>query len=141
MRKQENAGDASVSEFTKLFFFDIQHNDRDLSWSAPSDLYPVIVHLLKIPEYRFELLTGLIASAGGMTESLVRHSSSCLTEYMDGLPVETTKEEPSLEDMLNTLLEIFTKYEKQDRVTIPLLDVVGLLYESGTLSKITNEKL
>jgi hypothetical protein len=31
-----------------------------------------MVQLLKIPEYRFELLTGLIASAGGLTESLVR---------------------------------------------------------------------
>lgn len=44
---------------------------RDLSWSTPSQLYPVMVQLLKIPEYRFELLTGLIASAGGLTESLV----------------------------------------------------------------------
>lgn len=44
---------------------------RELSWAVPSDLYPVMVQLLKIPEYRFELLTGLIASAGGLTESLV----------------------------------------------------------------------
>jgi hypothetical protein len=31
-----------------------------------------MVQLLSIPEYRFELLTGLITSAGGLTESLVR---------------------------------------------------------------------
>lgn len=30
-----------------------------------------MVQILQIPEYRFELLTGLIASAGGLTESLV----------------------------------------------------------------------
>ncbi|KAG2210327.1 hypothetical protein INT47_003312 [Mucor saturninus] len=117
-----------------------QYITRDLSWAAPSDLYPVMVHLLKIPEYRFELLTGLIASAGGLTESLVRHSSSCLTEYMDGLPIHEPAD-PSLDAIFATLLQIFTKYERQDRVTIPLLDVVGLLYESGTLSKITNHSL
>jgi hypothetical protein len=45
--------------------------NRDLLWSSPSDLYPIMVQILKIPEYRLELLTGLIASAGGLTESLV----------------------------------------------------------------------
>lgn len=30
-----------------------------------------MVQILRIPEYRLELLTGLIASAGGLTESLV----------------------------------------------------------------------
>jgi hypothetical protein len=61
---------------------------------------------------------------------------------MDSLPIGSSEPaDPSLEAMFNTLLDIFTKYEKQDRVTIPLLDVVGLLYESGTLSKIENEKL
>ncbi len=45
---------------------------RDLNWSAPSDVYPVMVSLLKTPEYRLELLTGLITSAGGLTESLVK---------------------------------------------------------------------
>jgi hypothetical protein len=36
-----------------------------------------MVHILKIPEYRFELLTGLVASAGGLTESLVKLVFSC----------------------------------------------------------------
>lgn len=117
-----------------------EHIKRDLSWAAPSDLYPVMVQVLQIKEYRFELLTGLIASAGGLTESLVRHSSSCLTEYMDNLPINEPAD-PSLEAIFKTLLDIFTKYEKQDRVTIPLLDVVGLLYESETLSRIENDAL
>lgn len=59
---------------------------------------------------------------------------------MDGLPINEPAD-PSLETIFVTLLDIFTKYERQDRVTIPLLDVIGLLYESGTLSKITNHSL
>ncbi|CEP19812.1 hypothetical protein [Parasitella parasitica] len=113
---------------------------QDLLWSSPSDLYPVMVHILKIPEYRLELLTGLISSAGGLTESLVRHSSTCLIDYMDSLTI-TEPGDPSLEAIFTTLLDIAIKYEKQDRVTIPLLDVLGLLYESGTLTKIFNNAL
>lgn len=59
---------------------------------------------------------------------------------MDGLSI-TEPSNPSLQDIFSTLLDIFTKYEKEDRVTIPLLDVFGLLYESGTLSKITNHAM
>lgn len=59
---------------------------------------------------------------------------------MDDLPINEPAD-PSLEAIFKTLLDIFTKYEKQDRVTIPLLDVVGLLYESDTLSRITNDAL
>ncbi|KAG2190201.1 hypothetical protein INT46_006400 [Mucor plumbeus] len=116
------------------------HIHQNLLWSSPSDLYPVMVHILKIPEYRLELLTGLISSAGGLTESLVRHSSSCLIEYMDSLPISEPAD-PSLEVIFKVLLDIAIKYEKQDRVTIPLLDVLGLLYESGTLTTITNNSL
>jgi hypothetical protein len=59
---------------------------------------------------------------------------------MDSLPV-CKPGDPSLEALFTALLDIFAKYEKQDRVIVPLLDVAGLLYESGTLSKITNEKM
>lgn len=59
---------------------------------------------------------------------------------MDHLPINEPAD-PSLEAIFIILLDIFTKFEKQDRVTIPLLDVIGLLYESGTLSKVTNDTL
>lgn len=78
---------------------------------------------------------------GTLTNSQqVRHSSSCLIDYMDSLPI-TEPADPSLEAIFTTLLDIAVKYEKQDRVSLPLLDVVGLLYESGTLTKISNNAL
>lgn len=59
---------------------------------------------------------------------------------MDSLPIEGNTD-CSLESLFEVLIDIFVKYEKQDRITIPLLDVAGLLYESGTLSNITDEKM
>lgn len=59
---------------------------------------------------------------------------------MNGLPT-TSSEQLSLEDMARNLLKIFTNYEKQDRVILPLLDVLGLLYESGTLGRIEKDAM
>jgi hypothetical protein len=59
---------------------------------------------------------------------------------MDQLPIESN-DDICLEAIFKTLVNIFIRNEKQDRVTVPLLDVLGLLYESGTLTKVTNEPL
>ncbi|CAJ0628726.1 13375_t:CDS:10 [Entrophospora sp. SA101] len=68
--------------------------DKEIHWIKPSELYPRLIKLLILPEYRFDLLTGLVIAAGGLTESL------------------------------------------QDRIVIPLLEVIDLLFEAGILQKI-----
>jgi Tubulin folding cofactor D C terminal len=45
----------------------------DMDWTSPADIYPRLVPMLAFSEYRFDLLTGLITSAGSRTESLVSH--------------------------------------------------------------------
>lgn len=59
---------------------------------------------------------------------------------MDSLPIEGSMD-CSLTSLFETLVDIFVKYLRQERVTLPLLDVLGLLYESGTLLNVTDEKL
>ncbi|KAI7861698.1 tubulin folding cofactor D C terminal-domain-containing protein [Spinellus fusiger] len=114
----------------------------DLSWASPNILYPSIVNILSLPVYRYELLIGLISSAGGLTESLVRYSSGCLVEYLNGLPLHSEDASSvSLVDISTTLLSIFTRNERYDRIIIPLLDVVGLLYESDILSKLPDDSI
>ncbi|CAO3634880.1 unnamed protein product [Cunninghamella echinulata] len=115
---------------------------RELSFSIPGELFPVMVNLLSFPEYRFDLMTGLITSAGSLTESLVRHASSSLIDYIAKLPSASTNgNECTLEDIYSTLLDIFKKYEKQDRVIIPLMDTIGVFYESELFSSISNENM
>lgn len=45
----------------------------ELDWTSPADVYHLLVPLLAISEYRYELLTGLVTSAGSRTESLVSY--------------------------------------------------------------------
>ncbi|CAG8620624.1 15997_t:CDS:10, partial [Racocetra fulgida] len=67
----------------------------------------------------------------------VRYSSSTLLDYANELPVTSPEDSSlSLPELANELLNIFRHNEKQDRITIPLLEVLDLLFESGTLQKI-----
>ncbi|PKK78732.1 ARM repeat-containing protein [Rhizophagus irregularis] len=116
--------------------------DEEIHWASPSELYPRMVKLLVIPEFRFDLLTGLIVAAGGMTESLVRYSSATLIEYVNLLPTDSStisSSELSLIDIAKSLLDLAKYFEKQDRILVPLLEVVDFLFEAGTLQKITNK--
>lgn len=121
-----------------LFSLLLRGFDREVAWAAPSEVYPIMTRVLVAQPYRFPLLTGLITSAGGMTESLVRHSSTCLIQYLDGLSTTT---DPSLDDMARVFVAIFEAYTKQDRVVLPLMDVIGLLYESGTFANVSDVTL
>ncbi|RUP45119.1 armadillo-type protein [Jimgerdemannia flammicorona] len=156
---------------------EVMPRGQPLNWASPADVYPRMVRILVVPEYRFDLLAGLISSAGGLTESLVccfntyiigtnqlhlfwlfilttfiatlkvRHSSACLVDYISCLPVIATGATDidsyplSLTDIAQTIVSMFTPYQKQDRVTIPLLEVTGLLFETGTLNNVADETM
>ncbi|KAG9297370.1 hypothetical protein G9A89_009454 [Geosiphon pyriformis] len=114
--------------------------DEEIHWITPSELYPRMIRLLSLPEYRLELLSGLIIAAGGMTETLVRYSSSTLIEYADGLspftPTSPSFGKITLLEFVTSLFQIFRLYERNDRVMLPLLEVTDLLFEAGILQKV-----
>ncbi|XP_072036691.1 tubulin-specific chaperone D-like isoform X1 [Amphiura filiformis] len=100
-----------------------------LNWSAPSDAFPKMTQLLSLPIYRYHVLLGLTVSVGGLTESLVKHSSQSLLAYLK----EHCSEEQQLDIFTDALLKVFTDYQKEDRVSIPMMKMVDLLLSSGSL--------
>jgi len=115
--------------------------NRELDWTSPAEVYHLLVPLVAIPEYRYELLTGLITSAGSRTESLLRHSSQCLSEYINQLPTMEGDTTVNLQDVVREFNSILENYFHDDRVSIALLEVIGILFESGTLSRVGDEAL
>ncbi|KAG0343822.1 hypothetical protein BG004_004976 [Podila humilis] len=133
----------------------------ELNWLQASEVYVHMVNLLHLPEYRSDLILGFIISAGGMTETLVRHASSCLTEFVLNLPIsrnemevddeaineqqkeqqeqQQSKESLTLVEFGNTLVSLAEKYEGQDRVVLPFLEVMDLLMDSGSLLMMEDE--
>ncbi|KAJ1534009.1 hypothetical protein HK096_004470, partial [Nowakowskiella sp. JEL0078] len=111
--------------------------DIEINWLNPAEVYPRIIPLLRLSEYRVDILAGLVVSVGGLTESLVRHSSETLIEFLQTLnQIENSDENFSLSEFFDAVLEIFFRYRKDDRISIPLLEVVDLLIQSGFFSRI-----
>ncbi|KAF9304160.1 hypothetical protein BGZ74_002247 [Mortierella antarctica] len=119
----------------------------ELNWLQASEVYIRVVHLLNLPEFRSDLLLGFIISAGGMTETLVRHASSCLSEFVSNLPITSSDMDIdgaptntlTLIEFGNTLVGLAEKYEGQDRVVVPFLEVLDMLMESGSLLMMEDE--
>ncbi|ORX81575.1 ARM repeat-containing protein [Basidiobolus meristosporus CBS 931.73] len=110
--------------------------DIKLNWYSAMSIYPRMVQVLVIPEYHLDLLTGFIVSAGGLTESLVRHSSTSLVEYISELPVHADSDMLTLQKLSRSLTTIMDTYAKQDRVIVPLLEVLDMLFERETLQQL-----
>ncbi|KAK9767248.1 hypothetical protein K7432_003080 [Basidiobolus ranarum] len=107
--------------------------DVKLNWYSAMAIYPRMVYVLVIPEYRLDLLTGFIVSAGGLTESLVRHSSSSLVEFISELSTDNDSDTLTVQKICVSLIAIMDNYAKQDRVIVPLLEVLDMLFERETL--------
>eukprot|EP00741_Cyanophora_paradoxa_P003051 tig00000663_g2963.t1 len=52
-----------------------------MNWAAPGATFPRVVRALALPAYASPVLSGLVVSVGGLTESLVRHSWAALAAH------------------------------------------------------------
>lgn len=106
--------------------------DGTFNWAAPSNCFPCLVRLLQFNEYRTSVLSGLVISIGGLADSLRKASLSALLEYIqissDGEP-KIDKEKAKWLSI--DFLEIFRCYPKIDRVTIPTLKTIEILFTKG----------
>lgn len=106
--------------------------DGTFNWAAPSNCFPCLVRLLQFNEYRSSVLSGLVISIGGLADSLRKASLSALLEYIqissDGEP-KIDKEKAKLLSI--DFLEIFRHYPKIDRITIPTLKTIEILFTKG----------
>ncbi|ORX85382.1 ARM repeat-containing protein [Anaeromyces robustus] len=113
-----------------------KNGNVDFKYINTNDLYNRLIPLIIIPEFRTSILTGLVVSVGGITESLVRDSSTPLLKFISELP----KNNMTINDFLDSLLTIFSNYINDDRVTIPLLMVLELLLSSNSFEKLEDQE-
>ncbi|KAJ9050980.1 hypothetical protein DSO57_1009064 [Entomophthora muscae] len=95
-----------------------------IHWQSPASVFPQMVPLLYIDSYRAPLLAGLVSSAGGMSESLIRHAGGSLIDFLIAA-TEEIKYEVSKE-----LLVLFKDNHHVDRITLPLLEVLRQMFEA-----------
>ncbi|KAL4659227.1 tubulin-specific chaperone D [Arapaima gigas] len=107
-----------------------------LNWKAPSEAFPHITQLLRLPQYQYHTLLGLTVSVGGLTASTVCFSSQSLFDYLKGIQ----RDRHALEQFAATVLQIFRDHLSNDRVFIPLLKMLDQMLARGCFDAFTGEE-
>ncbi|XP_067672679.1 tubulin-specific chaperone D-like [Haliotis asinina] len=110
-----------------------QFGTSSVNWSSPLETFPRFVQLLNLPAYRYCVLLGMAVSVGGLTESLVKHSSSSMYNYLRSHNYEGEQ----MEKFVETLVQIFKDFQKVDRVSVPLLKMIDQMLSKGCFSSFT----
>ncbi|KAK7112957.1 hypothetical protein V1264_012329 [Littorina saxatilis] len=103
-----------------------QDGGRVLYWDFPSETFHRFALLLAVSTYTQAVLLGMTVSVGGLTESLVKHSSASLLGYLKSIKGDSA----ALANFTEALLSIIQQYQKNDRVSIPMLKMLDFLLGS-----------
>ncbi|GIL68790.1 hypothetical protein Vafri_22026 [Volvox africanus] len=101
-------------------------------------LHCIVVRLLSEPAYTKPLLEGLVASIGGIDNSLAKVASAALLEALAEAPSQCAAHDagtdasgsgqpPLLKAVTGHLLDIWSRYTKSSRLATPLLRIAVLL--------------
>eukprot|EP00736_Rhodelphis_marinus_P002796 Rmarinus@m.297 len=101
------------------------------NWAASADTFPRLARLLTFDAYRYSLYCGFVISAGGLTESLMRHGGDCVVSYL--------KTSDGLVASCPVFLEVLANHEKQDRVVVPCLKTLKLAFERGAFAPLPKD--
>jgi len=107
--------------------------DAEIKWSVESETFPRFVQLLRLPDYAHRLLLGLVVSVGGLTERLVKNSSQSLFHELQAMDAA------ELAKFCDNLLDIFTKNQKNDRVTYPLFKFLDQLLTASCMESVLKD--
>lgn len=104
-----------------------------LNWNSAAITFPKFVQLLQYHDYTYNILLGLVCSVGGMTETLVKSSSTSLFNYMK------LQEQVEIKRLCDIIHSIFIQYQRNDRIVIPMLRFLDKLLGSGCLNTIIED--
>uniref|UniRef100_A0A8K9X4T0 Tubulin-specific chaperone D n=1 Tax=Oncorhynchus mykiss TaxID=8022 RepID=A0A8K9X4T0_ONCMY len=107
-----------------------------LNWNAPSQAFPHITQLLRLPQYQYHTLLGLTVSVGGLTESTVRFSSQSLFDHL----MLIQQDAAALGQFSETLLHVFRDNLRNDRVSIPFLKMLDQMLARACFDTFTTDQ-
>ncbi|XP_014252404.1 tubulin-specific chaperone D [Cimex lectularius] len=106
---------------------------EEINWLSHSDTFPRFIRMLRLQTYSYHILLGLVASVGGIAESLVKISSGCLFEYLKD---EDRKE---IDRICDLVLQIFEEHLKVDRVVLSMLNFLEKLLSSAFMRQVLED--
>ncbi|KAI8998338.1 tubulin folding cofactor D C terminal-domain-containing protein [Gaertneriomyces semiglobifer] len=124
---------------------EILPRESHLNWHNAGEVYCAMIKVLDIAAYRESLMLGLVVSVGGLSESLVRFSSASLVEYVSALRASSSSEEANeeldIDGFFATALNLFRAHQRHDRVSVPLLEFLNLLFDCGAVERCNSSEV
>jgi hypothetical protein len=107
----------------------VRNSHRKINWSQPLHVFPFVINSLNCPCYFQSIIAGLIVSIGGLTETVVKASTSSLLQFCHNK--KSIKNHTILSNFANCLINIFETNRSNDRVVIPLLKTIEILLRNS----------
>ncbi|EDW03869.1 tubulin-specific chaperone D [Drosophila grimshawi] len=107
-------------------------DDKTVLWLFADHTFPLFCELLAHPIFSRRVLLGLTASIGQLTESLTKHASTALFQFL----------RTHLEEVPRLCAEIVQNFETHllnERVTYPMLSFLEILIGSGTIEAVLHD--
>ncbi|KAJ1978741.1 hypothetical protein H4R35_001785 [Dimargaris xerosporica] len=111
-------------------------------WQMPTEGFATMTRMLTCSVYRKDALLGLLVVVGGLTQALVKPASAALVALTNELPAQSlmsaTLDRTAIVDTMSELLDAWYHV---DRITVPALRALNLLFEADALQDVSTTSL
>ncbi|KAG7199877.1 hypothetical protein KM043_014326 [Ampulex compressa] len=114
--------------------FPMEECRESIEWRMESATFPRFIKMLAFSPYALSLLRGIIFSVGGLSESLVKHSSVSLFSYLQEI------DEQGLTELCEKILQIFKESHGNERMITSMLAFLDRLLSSGCIQSVLNDE-
>lgn len=102
-------------------------------WRNPSFVFPQISQLFESKNFAKSILTGIVSSSGGLTESTLKSSLDVLIKHLSNLKGKSNELE-NKSQFMKMFNQIFNDNLKVERITVPLMKTMESLLRTTYLS-------
>lgn len=124
-------------DFSQLLVIFPRDECDQLNWNSAGVTFLKFVELLGFEDYSYPVMMGLISSVGGLTETLVKNSSTAVFGYLKKIKRDKGVEE--VNRLCDIIYKILEDNKKNDRIIIPLFRFFDKLLSSGCIQHIIDD--
>ena len=110
-----------------------------INWANPAQVYPIVCQVLESPVFFEPVLSGLVLSVGGLSETTAKCSTKALLAFCGrALSATSTSGTVSrLEPLASTLVALLVANKKCDRVIVPALKTAVAVLNEGVFDSLS----
>lgn len=104
------------------------------NWGQPNFVFPYLTAVLRSQTYFHAIISGFVVSVGGLTEAIVKQSSNAMMAWCQQCKRDGNVR--MLHLLGTSILRVFDEFKKNDRVIVPLIKTIQLLFKRGVFEPI-----